>query len=95
MLTDGGNDFEGVVDAGALQDAVVPPLEPAQVHVHGPVPEGVDGVPGLQRFAEGAEVVGTPFAGPQEPFVMVGGTTHATFTFLVALVPPGPVQNME
>ena len=35
-------------------DAVPPPLLPAQVHDHGPLPLTFEAVPTLQRFAVGA-----------------------------------------
>ncbi len=38
----------------ALQFAVVPPLIPAHVHVHGPVPPTADAVPTEHRFDDGA-----------------------------------------
>jgi hypothetical protein len=38
---------------GAEHDAVVPPLLPAHVHVHGPVPSTADGAPALHNVNEG------------------------------------------
>ncbi len=52
----------------ALQLAVVPPFVPAQLHVQGPVPETVDGVPVEQRFVVGADDTVVPFEDPQAPF---------------------------
>src|SRR5215475_12361224 len=46
----------------AEQLAVVPPLEPPQLHVHGPEPVTDDDVPAEQRFVEGADDACVPFA---------------------------------
>ena len=51
----------------AEQVAVVPPLLPAQLHDHGPVPATVDAVPALQRFAVGVLVRSAPFEEPHAP----------------------------
>ena len=56
-------------DLLAEQDAVAPPLVPAHVQVHGPVPETGEAAPTMQRFAVGAELIGLPFALPHTPFV--------------------------
>jgi hypothetical protein len=40
--------------SGALQEEVVPPFEPEQVHVQGPLPDTVVGVPIVQRLFTGA-----------------------------------------
>jgi hypothetical protein len=52
----------------AEQVAVVPPLSPAQVHVHGPLPETALGVPALHRFV-GVVASDWPLSLPQTPFV--------------------------
>ncbi len=52
----------------AEQLAVVPPLDPVQLHVHGPVPSCVVGVPELQRLVVGADVKVPPLAEPHAPF---------------------------
>src|SRR6185437_2664227 len=64
----------GVADAVlvAEQVAVVPPLLPAQVHDHGPVPLTADAVPALQRLAVGAVLKLPPFEEPQTPLTGVG-----------------------
>jgi hypothetical protein len=59
----------GGTSRGAEQLAVVPPLLPAHVYDHGPLPVTVDAVPALQRFAAGAPLTATPLAGPQEPLI--------------------------
>ncbi len=55
----------------AEQLAVVPPLDPVQLHVQGPVPLTVVGVPELQRLVVGAEVKVPPFDAPHTPFTGV------------------------
>jgi hypothetical protein len=51
----------------AEQLAVVPPLEPVQLHVHGPLPLTAVAVPELQRFVVGADVNVPPFDEPHAP----------------------------
>ena len=51
----------------AEQLAVDPPLDPAQVQVHGPEPLIVEIVPALQRFVVGAEVKLWALDDPQAP----------------------------
>ena len=51
----------------AVQTAVVPSPNPAQLHVHGPVPLIVVGDPMLHRSVVGAEVNVCPFDAPQTP----------------------------
>ncbi len=52
----------------AEQLAVVPPLDPVQLHVHGPVPLTVVAVPALQRLVVGAVVKVPPLDEPHTPF---------------------------
>jgi hypothetical protein len=54
-------------DVGAEQEAVVPPLPPAQLHDHGPEPVTDEAVPVLQRLVDGALPTVTPLADPQLP----------------------------
>lgn len=54
----------------AEQFAVGPPFAPVQLHVHGPLPLTVVGVPELQRLVAGAIVNVPPFADPQTPFTI-------------------------
>jgi hypothetical protein len=79
--------------ADAEQLAVVPPLEPPQLHVHGPVPATDDAVPAEQRLVEGADDTVVPFADPHTPLTGVGA---AAFTVTVVLtagdIPPLPKQ---
>ena len=53
----------------AVQFAVLPPQEPAQVQDHGPVPEMLDAVPELQRFDVGGLAKLLPLLVPQVPDV--------------------------
>ena len=81
------------VDAAsdAEQLAVVPPLEPPQLHVHGPEPATDDAEPAEQRLAEGLDDAVVPFDDPHTPLTGAG----AAFTATVALtfdVPVLPVQ---
>jgi hypothetical protein len=77
---------------GAEQLAVVPPLEPPQLHVHGPAPATDDAVPAVQSAVEGLADAVAPFADPHAPFT----GAELAFTTTVALaagdVPPLPVQ---
>ena len=79
--------------ADAEQVAAVPPLEPPQLHVHGPEPATDDAVPVEQRLVEGLDDAVVPFADPHTPLTGAGA---AAFTATVALaagdVPPLPVQ---
>ena len=71
--------FTGVAEATffAEQVAVVPPLAPAQLHAHGPLPLTVDAVPALQRLAVGALLSVPPFEAPHAPFTGVGDVEEA------------------
>jgi hypothetical protein len=60
-----------LVNTGAEQEVVVPPLLPAHDHVQGPVPATLDAVPAVQRLVAGAAVTPTLFALPHAPFVAV------------------------
>jgi len=68
----------------AEQDAVVPPLDPVQVHDHGPVPVTLKGEPVLQRLVVGAEFCAVPLAAPQPPLT----TVAARLAEQLALMPP-------
>ena len=62
------------VDIRAEQEAVTPPLIPAQVHIHAPALaalETTEVVPAEQRLAVGAEETDTPLAEPHVPFTIV------------------------
>jgi hypothetical protein len=59
-----------IVPAGAVVHcAVVPPLVPAQLHVHGPLPLTEDARPVAHRLAAGALVAPDPLADPQVPLI--------------------------
>ena len=89
----------GVVDppatvADAEQLAVVPPLEPPQLHVHGPEPATDDAVPAEQRLAEGLDDAVVPFADPHTP--LTGAGRHSPTVALAATdVPPVPAQRQR
>ena len=82
------------VDAAsdAEQLAVVPPLEPPQLHVHGPEPATDDDVPVEQRLVEGLDDAVVPFADPHAPLTGAGPAFTATVALAAGDVPPLPVQ---
>jgi hypothetical protein len=61
--------FTGVGVKEAEQDAVVPPLLPAQVQLNGPVPVTTDAVPAWHKLAVGALEKLMPFDVPQAPLI--------------------------
>ena len=79
-----------VTDAEQL--AVVPPLEPPQLHVHGPEPATDDAVPVEQRLAEGLDDTVVPFADPHTPLTGAVAAFTATVVLAAGAVPPLPVQ---
>src|SRR6266581_6947703 len=78
-------------DPDAEQLAVVPPLEPPQLHVHGPEPATDDDVPVEQRLVEGADDAVVPFADPHAPLTATAPAVTTTVV-LAEDVPPAPVQ---
>ena len=60
----------------AEQLAVVPPLVPLQIQLHGPDPVTVDAAPVKQRFVVGIDDAVMPFALPQTPFTGTAATLH-------------------
>jgi hypothetical protein len=93
----GGGVVGGVVPpatvAGAEQLALIPPLEPPQLHVHGPVPATDDAVPAEQRLVEGADDAVVPFADPHTPLTGAGATAFTVTVVLAAGdMPPLPKQ---
>lgn len=71
----------------AEHEAVEPPFAPAQVQLHGPVPETVEAAPTLQRSPpDGAAVKSCPFAEPQAPLTLSGAEHDAL------VPPPDPLQ---
>ena len=87
---DGGTDPDAEPDAEQL--AVVPPLEPPQLHVHGPEPATDDAVPAEQRLAEGLDDTVVPFADPHTPLTGAGLAFTATVVLAAGDVPPLPVH---
>ena len=75
-----------------MQLAVVPPLEPPQLHVHGPEPATDDDVPAEQRLAEGADDAVVPFADPHVPLIAAAAVFTVTVVLAGADVPPLPLQ---
>ena len=84
--------MDPVPDADAEQLRLVPPLEPPQLHVHGPEPATVDDVPVEQRLVEGADDTVVPFADPHAPLIGAGLALTATVALATGDVPPAPVQ---
>ena len=82
-------------DRDAEQLALAPPLEPAQLHVHGPEPVTVDAVPVEQRLVDGADDACVPFADPHTPLTGVELAFTATVVLAAGDVPPLPVQVSE
>ena len=78
--------------ADAVQVALVPPLEPPQLHVHGPEPATDDAVPALQRFVEGDDETVVPFAAPHTPLTGDWLVFTATVALAVGDVPPVPLH---
>jgi hypothetical protein len=76
----------------AEQLAVVPPLEPPQLHVHGPEPATGDDVPAEQRLVEGADDALVPFVDPHAPLTATEAALTATVVLAIGDVPPAPVQ---
>jgi hypothetical protein len=76
----------------AVQLAVAPPLEPPQLHVHGPEPATDDAVPAEQRPAEGLDDTVVPFADPHTPLTGAGPAFTATVVLAAGEVPPLPVH---
>jgi len=71
-----------LVSRRAEHEALVPPLEPAQLQLHGPLPLTLEAEPVLQRLVEGAAVRSAPFADPHWPLVATMAAEHE------ALLPP-------
>jgi hypothetical protein len=77
----------GLVARGAAQELVEPPLEPAHIQSHGPVPVTAEAAPTLQRFVVGLVLAATPFAEPQMPLTGVT-PPEATGAAQALFVPP-------
>jgi hypothetical protein len=81
---------EDPVDAEQL--ALVPPLDPLQLHVHGPEPATEEAAPAVHRLAEGADDAVVPFADPHAPLTGVWVEFTATVVLAMGDVPPPPVH---
>jgi hypothetical protein len=67
-----------VVEASLSEHAaVLPPLLPAQLHDHGPVPLTVDAVPAVQRLVVGLVPTVNPFDEPHTPLTALGDVEEA------------------
>ena len=76
----------GVVSPNcALQEAGVPPLIPAQDHVHGATVDTAEATPTEQRSAVGAVANAAPFAAPQTPFIGDGIAPTTAFVTVTGL----------
>jgi len=71
---------------------VVPPLEPPQLHVHGPEPATVDDAPAEHRLLEGADDACVPLADPHAPLTATVAAFTATVVLTIGDVPPAPLQ---
>jgi hypothetical protein len=87
----GGDPDADPEDFDAEQLAAVPPLDPPQLHVHGPEPATDDDVPAEQRLVEGAADIVVPPADPHAPLIPRLACT-ATVVVDIGDVPPGPLQ---
>jgi hypothetical protein len=65
----GGDAYRRADLRAAEQLAVVPPLLPAQVQSHGPLPFTAEATPVEHKFLVGLTVVATPFAEPHNPLI--------------------------
>ena len=76
------------VDASlSVHDAVLPPLLPAQLHAHGPLPLTVEAVPAVQRLAVGLALTVVPFALPHAPLTGVAASLSEHDAVLPPLLP--------
>jgi hypothetical protein len=87
-----GVGVDGGADPDAEQLAVVPPLEPPQLHVHWPEPATDDDVPVEQRLVEGTDDAVVPFADPHAPLTATSSAFTTTVILATEDVPPVPVQ---
>jgi len=76
----------------AEQKAVTPPLEPMQLHDHGPEPETFEAVPLLQRFCMGIAFE-NPLAEPQAP--LTGGMVCKEAEQIAVTPPLAPEQLQD
>jgi hypothetical protein len=62
----------GGLETEALQLAVEPPLLPAQLHFHGPIPVTADAVPAVHRLLVGGLPNVAPLDEPHAPLTATG-----------------------
>ena len=84
--------FTGGGKSCPAQEAVVPPFDPAQLQVQGPVPLTEVASPAEQRFMAGAVETVVPLALPHEPLT---GVTVVGAMAKPLKVAPTPVKNAE
>jgi len=70
----------------AEQVAVVPPFEPVQLHVQGPLPLTDEAVPALQRLLAGALEKVPPLELPHAPLTGVDATPNSAVTFVAVFI---------
>jgi hypothetical protein len=74
-------------NTGAKHDAAVPPFDPAQDQVQGPLPLTDEAEPVPHRLEAGAEETAVPLAEPHAP--LMGPTTGVVFgAWHCAVAPP-------
>lgn len=59
----------GELATGAAQELLVPPLVPAHIQFHGPLPDTAEELPALHRLVVGVALTATPLAVPHMPLV--------------------------
>jgi hypothetical protein len=96
MPLDDPDELLGGLASVAWQAAIVPPFEPAQVQLNGPVPLTADAVPVLQRAVVGAGFPVSLLAAPHAPLTAAGFSDAAQLAVVPPFEPPqvqlnGPV----
>jgi hypothetical protein len=82
----------GDVVLAAEHEALLPPFDPAQVQLHGPVPLSTEAVPVEQRPVVGALATVVPFAAPHTPLVATGAGVVLAAEHEALLPPFAPAQ---
>src|SRR4051812_40688030 len=75
------------VPTGAEHEALLPPLLPLQLQLHGPVPLVAEAEPLLHKFDVGALLTAVPLAAPQLPLMSVTASGAEQEASLPPLVP--------
>lgn len=60
-----------LVSCATVQSVVAPPLLPAQVQSHGPLPDTAEAIPVVHKFVLGLTLIGAALALPQTPAVAI------------------------